>query len=818
MQKLRFVNSNGVEIDLTSGNYGITAISGLSNANLNLQTQQVPNNDGSVYIDSLLDNRTIDMTVALNDENNLEKRYQLRRELISALNPKLGEGYLYYKNDFLERRIKVIPNPPVIKNKNSNEKGTVKASVSFTACGVYWEDVEETVVELNSFEKKTVVNNGDVPCAVKVDIQNVKDNFMFKINDTFVNVNNIGSYLFVTLNSNKGEKSLVGKRLNFQPICNIADVFSISYSSKRNEFYIATGGNLFSSKDLMNFNTLNTTSNYPSVTYFCDELDRLFLFTSSKLKYSDNNGFDFTEIPWEYSTVLSMVYGNGKLVAVGTNYSIYVSSDNGLTWTRVQTGVNYLYEKIIYKNGLFIAVGGFGSGAGIISVSSDGINWSTSNYNRTLRDIDFSDDLQLFVTVGNDGYTVYSSDGINWTVNWLTDTENMMCVKYVPWLNSFVASGIKNYFSLDGINWEEKGDGITSISSNICHISISDNGNILAFEENGELKYSLNCEKYFYFNNLDFSINDSIFSNKLNKFIIVGIKDNLSNAIAISADGIKWEETTSPGTKRLLNIVECGSYFFVVERTDSNITIYKSSDLNTWESVFSGTGYFSSSAIATNDHLIIFRFAGAFYSSSDYGQTWEITSTENAINSICYSESKQVFIAAGSNGIILSSVDGINWEEEISPTSNNIEKVKECNNNIFVITENYVYVSDDFDNWSVLEFTSTTSVDDLIFYSKNNCYLFCTNSGIYVSFDLQNIVFAQHYGLNMFVQSTEKLLGIYLKMVSEINFLDFNVIDKVLNDSNFNLQLENGENKIFLQKCLFTTTARLSYRQKYLGV
>ena len=816
MQKLRYVNGNGVEIDLTSGNYGITAISGLSNANLNLQTQQVPNNDGSVYIDSLLDNRIIDMTVALYDGNDLEKRYQLRRELISALNPKLGEGYFYYKNDFLERRIKVIPNPPVIKNKNSNEKGTVKASVSFTACGVYWEDVEETVVELNSFEEKTVVNNGDVPCAVKVDIQNVNDNFMFKINDNFVNVNNMGSYLFVTLNSNKGEKSLIGKRMNFHPICNIVNVFSISYSSKRNEFYIATSSNLFSTKDLNYFETLNVTSSYSSVTYYCDELNRLFLFTSSQLKYSDDNGLNFTEISWGYSTVLSMVYGNGKLVAVGTNYSIYVSSDNGLTWTRVQTGYNYQYKKIIYKNGLFIAVGGFGSTVGIISVSSDGLNWSTSNYNRNLSDIDFSDDLQLFVTVGYDGYTVYSSNGINWTVNWLIDTESMMCVKYIPWLNSFVASGIKNYFSSDGINWEEKGEGITSISANDCYISISDNGNILTFEQNGNLKYSLNFEEYFYFNNLNFSIKDSIFSNKLNKFIIVGIKDDLSNFVAISSDGINWEETASPGTNPLTNIVECGSYFFVVEKTVSNITIHKSSDLNTWESVFSGTGYFSS--IATNDNLIVFNFADAFYVSSDYGQTWEITSTEYTINSICYSESKQVFIAAGYNGIILSSVNGISWEEKTSPTSNNIEKVKECNNNIFIVSENYVYISNDFENWSVLEFSSTISVDDLIFYSKNSYYLFCTNSDIYVSFDLQNVVFAQHYSLEMFVQNSKKLLGIYSKVVSEINFSDFNIIDKALNDSNFNLQLKNGENKVFLQKCLSTVSACLTYRQKYLGV
>lgn len=816
MQKIRFVNGNGVEIDLTSGNYGITAISGLSNANLNLQTQQVPNNDGSVYIDSLLDDRTIDMTVSLNDENDLEKRYQLRRELISALNPKLGEGYLYYKNDFLERRIKVIPNPPVIKNKNSNEKGTVKASVSFTACGVYWEDVEETVVELKSGIHKNIVNAGDVPCGVKVDIQNVNNNFIFKINDTFVNVSDINSYPFVSLNSNKGEKSLIGKKLNFHPICNIEGVFDISYSSKRDEFYIATSSNLFLTKDLKHFETLNKISSYSCVTYYCDELDRLFLFEGSQLRYSDDNGLNFTEIPWEYTQVSSMVYGNGKLVAVGTDYSIYVSSDNGLTWTRVQTGINYLYDKIIYKNGLFIAEGGFGRTSGIISVSSDGINWSTSYYNRALWDIDFSDDLQLFVAVGNDGYTVYSSDGINWTVNWLTDTEDMMCVKYIPWLNSFVASGIKNYFSSDGINWEEKGEGITSISGDSCYISISDNGNILAFVKNQELKYSLNCEKYFYFNSLDFSINDSIFSNKLNKFIIVGVKDGLSGRISISSDGINWEKTTSPGTNLLTNIIECGSYFFVVERTDSNITIYKSSDLNTWESVFSGTGAFSS--IATNGNLIIFRLEGAFYTSSDYGQTWKITSTENAINSICYSESKQVFIATGNNGIILSSVDGINWEEKTSPTSNDITKVKECNNNIFVISENYVYTSTDFDNWSTLEFSINTSVDDLIFYSKNSCYLFGTNSGIYVSFDLQNVVFAQHYSLNMFVQNTEKLLGICLKMVSEINFLDFNVIDKVLRDSNFNLQLENGKNEVFLQKCLSTTIARLTYRQKYLGV
>ena len=251
MQKIRFVNGNGVEIDLTSGNYGITAISGLSNANLNLQTQQVPNNDGSVYIDSLLDNRTIDMTVALNDENDLEKRYQLRRELISALNPKLGEGYLYYKNDFLERRIKVIPNPPVIKNKNSNEKGTVKASVSFTACGVYWEDLEETVVTLKSFEKKTIVNNGDVPCSVKIeaDTWNIA-NYAIRNDTQKIQLKNINEYDKVFIDTLMGQKSVLSEKMKYEIGSIGINLYGITYSSDLGLFVVVgAGGVILTSSD-----------------------------------------------------------------------------------------------------------------------------------------------------------------------------------------------------------------------------------------------------------------------------------------------------------------------------------------------------------------------------------------------------------------------------------------------------------------------------------------------------------------------------------------------------------------------------------------
>lgn len=113
MQKLIFRNANGVEVDLTSGNFGITEWKGFSDVSLNLQTQQVPFQDGSVYLDGLLGNREISVTLAVNDNNDLEKRYELRRNLIEVLNPKLGEGTLIYKNDYLMRQIKGVPLLPV---------------------------------------------------------------------------------------------------------------------------------------------------------------------------------------------------------------------------------------------------------------------------------------------------------------------------------------------------------------------------------------------------------------------------------------------------------------------------------------------------------------------------------------------------------------------------------------------------------------------------------------------------------------------------------------------------------------------------------
>ena len=79
MQKLIYRNPNGEEIDFTSGDFGVTKWSGFSKVDMDVQSQQVPFHDGSVFLDALLGERELSVTVAVNDDNNLEKRYRLKR-------------------------------------------------------------------------------------------------------------------------------------------------------------------------------------------------------------------------------------------------------------------------------------------------------------------------------------------------------------------------------------------------------------------------------------------------------------------------------------------------------------------------------------------------------------------------------------------------------------------------------------------------------------------------------------------------------------------------------------------------------------------
>lgn len=214
MQKLVFRNANGIELDLTSDPFGITNWEGFSADELNIQSQQVPFQDGGVFLDALLGERELSVTVAMNDGNDLQKRYRLRRELISKLNPKLGEGILIYTNDYLSKQIHCVAQLPVFENHNSNDSGTPKASCSFTACNPYWEDTEETEVVISASSYEEVQNEGDVAVGFEIETTDgEKEIIITNQQDKLIHIQSNNPLPSLTINTKVGQKGVTGKGL-----------------------------------------------------------------------------------------------------------------------------------------------------------------------------------------------------------------------------------------------------------------------------------------------------------------------------------------------------------------------------------------------------------------------------------------------------------------------------------------------------------------------------------------------------------------------------------------------------------------------------
>lgn len=211
MQNLKYINGNGNEINFVSDEICVVDWQGLANVGLSIQSQTIPDTDGSVYIDSLYEDREITLQIAINDNKNLKRRYEIKRELIKMLNAKLGQGYLVYENDFIAKKIKVIPELPIFENKNYNDTGTLKADLTFYANGVYWEDLEETSVELKGGDNVTIQNDGDVETNVNIDYIGFNDNLVLNniSTDTKIDIDSTNKN-YIKIKTDKGNKRVSG--------------------------------------------------------------------------------------------------------------------------------------------------------------------------------------------------------------------------------------------------------------------------------------------------------------------------------------------------------------------------------------------------------------------------------------------------------------------------------------------------------------------------------------------------------------------------------------------------------------------------------
>jgi Phage tail protein len=228
MQRIIFTNARGQSVELkSSAPFLLQSIDGLGDVDADIQTQKAPFQDGSTYIDSVLQERAISLEVViLADKSTLLKQRQF---LASVFNPKLGQGILRYENGEVVREIEAVPDGVPVFPSGRENRGPFfqKALVNLLCPNPFWKSTEiteeptfeplfqfpfEGVFEIGiQRDKRIIVNDGDAPAPLYIEFYGPAVNPII-INRTtgeFIKVNQtLGENEIMEIDTTPGKKSV----------------------------------------------------------------------------------------------------------------------------------------------------------------------------------------------------------------------------------------------------------------------------------------------------------------------------------------------------------------------------------------------------------------------------------------------------------------------------------------------------------------------------------------------------------------------------------------------------------------------------------
>jgi len=159
-----------------------------------------------------------------------------------------------------------------------------------------------------------------------------------------------------------------------------------------------------------------------------------------------------------------VTFANGQFVAVGmlinTQTVVFATSPDGITWTNRPVSITATLISITYGNGLFVAVGS-SSSTGYCYTSPDGITWTARSFPATSLNASgnsygyvtaaaFGAGIFVAVEGGGSGRIFTSTNGTAWSAKTVPLT-NLRAIVYAA--GQFVAAGDGSLVSADGLNW-----------------------------------------------------------------------------------------------------------------------------------------------------------------------------------------------------------------------------------------------------------------------------------------------------------------------------------------------------------------------------
>ncbi|MDR3666504.1 MAG: T9SS type A sorting domain-containing protein, partial [Ignavibacteriaceae bacterium] len=417
------------------------------------------------------------------------------------------------------------------------------------------------------------------------------------------------------------------------------------------------------------------------------------------------------------NNIYAGIFGNG----------IYLSTDNGTSWSDVNNGLTNKYVSSIAVKGNNIFVGaGLGNGeSGVFLSGNNGANWTKINNGLT-------DTLVSAITVSDDnvfagtasGTFISTDNGSDWSL-----VKNGLPVNtYVRSLNGsqdrIYAGTDKDgiYFSTDdGLSWASLNNGLPV--SNI--LTVANNGNNLLAGTNGDGVYQSTDNGASWVESSSGIINTSINSMLLSGNNIFSAAGNEGIYLS-SNDGTSWSHLKNGMPDTYIYTLASGANNIFAGTSSSGIIVSTNNGLG-WTTANTGLSSPNSenfiSLTPFGDNLLAGTYEGRVYITDNNKISWNCIGDFGAarsINAMAISGS-YIFAAIGqgngSGGVWRTSDYGTNWIQMNSGlfALNDVYDIAVCGNNIIArVTgdgagESGIFISsDNCNSWKQIKYNGVS--------------------------------------------------------------------------------------------------------------
>ncbi|MFN3872460.1 MAG: T9SS type A sorting domain-containing protein [Ignavibacterium sp.] len=514
-----------------------------------------------------------------------------------------------------------------------------------------------------------------------------------------------------------------------------------------------------------------------SVSMVIDKNDKLYVGLIDGIWSTTNDGdnWDWVSETLVNAGVKSMATtGNGNLIAGTSARGVFISSNNGLSWTESNNGLSHFAVSsiIVVGNNCFLGT----IRGGVYLSTNNGLSWLQINNGLTdfrITALTFNGS-NLFAGTANNGVFVTTNNGISWSqINSGLTNKNVNAL-ISEGNNLYVGtSGGVFYSDNGGTSWIAINNGIPTFARYIDAI-IKSGSKLFAGSFGGGVFYSTD-------NGSNWSAaNNGLTFPYILSFIISG--NNIfagtrgAGVFVSSNDGSNWSAINNGLTGNFIfNLFISGTDLFA----GTNQGVFKSTNNgNNWVSANQGFPAFSSdfylSSIAVNDTGHIFVSSGSFgvFRSANNGDSWYNVSNgiNSAVNSLGINKSNGFLFAGTSIGAYRSTNNGETWTEinqGIVTKASVGEIAVKSNGNVFAITWNSdfgIYRSTNNGNtWTkivnglVADSTYPLLVSDISFSPNGDVYVYSNNGpnhkGLFKSTNNGNSWVKRSNGLQGVVES-----------------------------------------------------------------